>query len=68
VSAPPFAETRQVAAVIKKAKLIEIKAGMVKTASRRVIPILPNLALWLKPHCREAGELGFALPFPCAKA
>jgi integrase len=49
------------AQVNRKAKIIEIKAGTAKTASRRVIPILPNLAKWLKPHWREAGEVcGYA--------
>jgi integrase len=41
----------------RKAKIIEIKAGTAKTASRRVIPILPNLAAWLKPHWQEAGPI-----------
>ncbi len=43
--------------VNQKAKIIEIKAGTAKTASRRVIPILPNLAKWLKPHRRPSGEI-----------
>ena len=47
--------------VNRKAEIIEIKAGTAKTASRRVIPILPNLAKWLKPHWRDAGEIcGYA--------
>ena len=47
--------------VQRKAGIIEIKAGMAKTASRRVIPIVPNLAKWLKPHWREMGEIcGYA--------
>jgi integrase len=41
----------------RKAKIIEIRAGTAKTASRRVIPILPNLANWLKPHWRETGDI-----------
>ena len=45
------------AQVNRKAKIIEIRAGAAKTASRRVIPILPNLAQWLKPHWRESGEV-----------
>jgi integrase len=43
--------------VNRKAKIIEIKAGTAKTASRRVIPIQPNLAKWLKPHWKESGEI-----------
>jgi integrase len=47
--------------VIQKSKIIEIKAGTAKTASRRVIPIQPNLAKWLAPHWKESGEIcGFA--------
>ncbi len=41
--------------------IIEIKAGTAKTASRRVIPILPNLAKWLKPHWETSGAIcGYA--------
>ena len=36
---------------------IEITAGNAKTASRRIVPILPNLAEWLKPHARKTGLL-----------
>lgn len=36
---------------------IEITAGNAKTASRRIIPILPNLAAWLKPHAKKSGFL-----------
>ena len=43
--------------VDKEASIIEIRAGAAKTASRRVIPILPNLAAWLKPHWKEAGPV-----------
>jgi integrase len=43
--------------VNRKAKIIEIKAGTAKTASRRVIPIVPNLAAWLKPHWQEGGPI-----------
>jgi len=47
--------------VNRKAKIIEIKAGMAKTASRRVIPILPNLAAWLKNYKSESGPVcGYA--------
>ena len=41
----------------RNAKIIEIKAGAAKTASRRVIPILPNLAAWLKPHWNDSGDV-----------
>jgi len=30
-------------------KIIEVRAGQAKTASRRVIPISDNLAAWLTP-------------------
>jgi integrase len=43
--------------VNRKARIIEIKAGTAKTASRRVIPILPNLAKWLKRHWKTAGAV-----------
>jgi integrase len=43
--------------VKRKAKIIEIKAGTAKTASRRVIPILPNLAKWLADHWKESGAV-----------
>ena len=36
---------------------IEITAGNAKTASRRIVPILPNLAEWLKPHANKTGLL-----------
>jgi integrase len=36
---------------------IEITAGNAKTASRRIVPILPNLAAWLKPHGKKKGLL-----------
>ncbi len=43
--------------VDQAASIIEIRADAAKTASRRVIPILPNLAAWLKPHWKEAGPV-----------
>lgn len=44
-----------------KAGIIEIKAGTAKTASRRVIPIVPNLSKWLKDFRRESGKIcGYA--------
>jgi integrase len=43
--------------VNRKAEIIEIRAGTAKTASRRVIPILPNLAKWLKTYKSESGKV-----------
>jgi integrase len=43
--------------VNQAAGIIEIKACAAKTASRRVIPTLPNLEAWLKPHWKEAGPV-----------
>ena len=34
-------------------KMIEVRAGQAKTASRRIIPISDNLLGWLKPLVRE---------------
>ena len=31
-------------------KIIEVRAGQAKTASRRIVPISENLAAWLAPH------------------
>jgi len=45
------------AQVHRNAKIIEIQAGMAKTASRRVIPLLPNLAKWLEGHWQGAGPV-----------
>ena len=39
-------------------RIIEVRAGQAKTASRRVIPITDNLAAWLKPLPRQ----GLVLP------
>jgi integrase len=36
---------------------IEITAANAKTASRRIVPILPNLAAWLKPHAKKTGGI-----------
>ncbi len=43
--------------VKRKAGIIEIRPGTAKTASRRVIPILPNLRKWLAGNWRESGEV-----------
>ena len=40
-------------AVDLERKLIEVRAGQAKTASRRIIPIFDNLVAWLKPLVRE---------------
>ena len=36
---------------------IEITAANAKTASRRIVPILPNLAAWLKKSAKPAGKI-----------
>ena len=36
---------------------IEITAGNAKTASRRIVPILPNLAVWLKDAAKKSGKI-----------
>jgi len=36
-----------------KRKIIMIRAGQAKTASRRIIPITDNLSAWLQPHVGE---------------
>jgi integrase len=36
---------------------IEVKAGNSKTASRRLVPISPNLKRWLKPHWQSEGNV-----------
>jgi integrase len=47
--------------VDRKAGIIEIRAGTAKTASRRVIPMAPNLKKWLKDFKRESGKVcGYA--------
>jgi integrase len=42
---------------------IEITAANAKTASRRIVPILPNLAEWLKKAAKKKGKL-----FPHSRA
>jgi integrase len=39
------------------ADLIEIKAAKAKTASRRTVPILPNLKAWLQPYAKPTGPV-----------
>jgi integrase len=36
---------------------IEVKAGNAKTATRRLVPISPNLAKWLEPYRGSEGKL-----------
>jgi integrase len=36
---------------------IEVKAGKEKTATRRLVPIQPNLAKWLEPYRSSKGKL-----------
>jgi integrase len=36
---------------------IEITAANAKTASRRIVPILPNLAAWLRPAANKTGKI-----------
>ncbi len=42
---------------------IEITAANAKTASRRIVPILPNLAQWLKDAAKKSGKI-----FPHSRA
>ena len=42
---------------------IEITAANAKTASRRIVPILPNLAAWLKKATKKSGKI-----FPHSRA
>ena len=41
----------------RDADVIEIRAAKAKTASRRVIPILPNLRAWLEPYWQSSGPV-----------
>lgn len=36
---------------------IELGADKTKTASRRIVPIVPNLAQWLAPHAIKSGKV-----------
>jgi integrase len=36
---------------------IEVTAGKAKTAQRRLVPVQPNLALWLQPHVKTSGSV-----------
>jgi integrase len=39
------------------ARIIEVHAGNAKTATRRTVPILPNLRAWLRDHREESGPV-----------
>jgi integrase len=36
---------------------IEVKAAKAKSARRRIVPIQPNLAAWLRPHAEMKGPV-----------
>jgi integrase len=36
---------------------VEVKAAKAKSARRRIVPIQPNLAAWLRPYSRLTGEV-----------
>jgi integrase len=38
-------------------KFIVISADKAKTASRRIVPIVPNLAQWLAPYATQTGKM-----------
>ncbi len=38
-------------------KFIELKASKAKTASRRIVPIVDNLATWLLPYAQQSGAV-----------
>jgi integrase len=40
-----------------KGGLIEVKAEKTKTASRRLVPMVPNLKKWLEPEAKNAGAI-----------
>jgi len=40
-----------------KEGFIEIKAAKAKTASRRIVPVLPNLKKWLLPYAKAEGPV-----------
>lgn len=44
-------------------KIIELRAGQAKTASRRVVPISENLAAWLSPLNRQGPVVAGERPF-----
>jgi integrase len=41
-------------------RFIEVKAAKAKTASRRIVPISENLAVWLEDHVQDGGRV---MPF-----
>jgi integrase len=38
-------------------RIITIRAGQAKTASRRIVPMSDNLAAWLRPHKKTSGPI-----------
>jgi len=42
-------------AVDLERRIITIRAGQAKTASRRIVPVSDNLAAWLEPHRQTSG-------------
>jgi len=38
-------------------RIITIRAGQAKTASRRIVPMSDNLAAWLLPHKKASGPI-----------
>jgi integrase len=36
---------------------VHVSAGQAKTRSRRLVPVLPNLAQWLAPYSRQKGKV-----------
>src|SRR6266567_2278136 len=49
--------TRRLLAVFDFDAFIEVKASKSKTASRRLVPIQPNLAEWLTPYRARRGRV-----------
>jgi integrase len=40
-----------------ESKLIEVTARTSKTRTRRLVPLLPNLESWIKPHAKTSGKV-----------
>lgn len=50
-------------------EVIDIGVDQTKTASRRLVPILPTLVEWIKPHAKPYGQvLNYSLPVCLAEA